>query len=463
MQTQTRLPTAPTILRRGFTDNADFSAHASELDLIAPAGGIHPLKGFHTPDNGVRIMRRIEDRYVRRIVGAQHPGFLLKEVPYGDRALYAASGHLDNFHDPAVRCRGCGTRHRVDHLIEAASGMDCAGLDLKNLGAALKEYDLHCPACGGEFAEPRERSLMVTCDIAGDEFFLPPETAQHIFLHYEDGLRQNRHELPFSLHQIGLAARAEVTPDLRRRLLFTQVEEEFFFDPAQLPTEQAQAAKVRQYVNFFTHDLGIRPEQLRLRAHSPSELSHYSSATTDIELKVAGRWLEVAGIADRGQFDLSNMERLAGRPLRRAPGHETLPHVIEPSVGLDRLFLAVIDSAFRVEEVNGRERIVLGLHPGIAPFDALVTALQPRDPAQAAISQRLYRELRGHFDVLFDATRSIGRRYRRADRIGVPWAVTVDPQTVLDGTVTLRERDSMAQQRVPINEVRHRLMDGVAC
>lgn len=432
----------------GFNSLDDLKQFAKSAGYLDVSGGLHAIPGYYYPDNGIRLKNNIISAYTRCIVNANPNAYLLEEQIYAPAALYEASGHLANFHDPACRCEACGARHRADHLVEERTGEDCASKSVDELNALIA--DLNCPLCGGALSDVRPRSLMAELKISSHDYYLAPETAQHIFLHYKDGLRNNRNRLPFSLHQVNLASRGEVTMDIRRRRMFTQMEEELFYLASKSDTQQLHREKIEQYWDFFIADLGIAPGNLRLREHTPEERSHYSSATTDIEAKVGKRWLEIAGFAHRGSFDLANMQRLSGQNLAF---DGELPEVIEPSVGLDRLMLAILESAYRVELVAGKERTVLKLHPNIAPYTALVTPLIPRDAAQYALAQKIDRELRLDYAVLFDDTRSVGRRYRRADQLGVPYAVTVDELSTKNGSVTVRERDSMQQQRIAIDEV----------
>ncbi len=437
-----------TIKRRGFESLEQMKTICNELGLLDESGGLTQIPGFYYPDLGMRLKNNIIQAYVQSIVNQSRNSFMLEEQMFGTEALYKASGHLDQFHDPACRCEKCGERFRADHLIEDIKGIDCAGYSPTELSKHMS--GIKCPACHGELGEVRQRSLMATMNISERSYFMAPETAQHIFLHYKDGLRSNGGKLPFSLHQINTASRGEVTPDLRRRRQFVQMEEELFYLASSSDTKKLHKLKVNQYWDFFTQVLGIDPDILRTREHLPSERSHYSSATIDIEAMVGGRWLEVAGLAHRGDYDLSNMENLSNKKLRV---NGEIPQVIEPSVGLDRLFLAVVESAYRIEEADGKERVVLALEPALAPFKAMIAAIKPRDKAQAALANEIDKTLRSHFPVIFDNTRSIGRRYRRADQTGVPYVITVDPQSVMDRTVTIRDRDTMGQVRISIDDV----------
>ena len=443
-------------ITQGFASQENLLNTCAAIGLLDKSGGIIQIPGFYYPDLGERFKANVVEQYKLNIVGINQ-GYMLEEQIFAPQELYQASGHVTNFHDPAVRCLDCGERFRADHLIEDAFDIQCAGMKPEALDEHLQ--NINCPKCGGKLNETRNRSLMATMQVSGREYFLAPETAQHIFLHFRDGLRRNGGKLPFSLHQINTATRGEITMDLKRRRQFYQMEEEFFYLHSSGQTDEFHKQKISQYWNFFTGILGIKPDILRTREHEAAERSHYSSATVDIEAKVGGKWIEVAGIAHRGDFDLSNMERLGNKKLRVSG---EIPNVIEPSVGLDRLLLAIIESAYRVEDMGeAGTRIVLGFKPKLAPYTAMVTALQPRDGEQLRIAREVDAKLRKVFPVVFDTTRSIGRRYRRADEIGIPFSIVVDDKTISDQQVTVRYRDSMQQVRIPYSDITNWLFQAV--
>jgi glycyl-tRNA synthetase len=284
--------------------------------------------------------------------------------------------------------------------------------------------------------------------------FLRPETAQGIFVNFKNVLQFARKRPPFGIAQVGKAFRNEITPGnfVFRTREFEQMEIEFFVPPVEAATwhERWMEERMRWYT-----ELGIRPEYLQLREHGPEELSHYSSATSDIEYLFPMGWSELEGIANRGDFDLTQHARYSGEKLEyvdSASGERYVPHVIEPSAGADRAALAFLVDAYDEEEVEGRDRVVLRLHPRLAPVKVAVLPLVNKD-GQPERARAIYEELRRRLPSEYDTGGSIGRRYRRQDEIGTPWGVTVDHQTLDDDTVTLRDRDSLDQARVAIGEL----------
>ena len=359
--------------------------------------------------------------------------------------VWEASGHLEGFTDPLVQCLGkCKRRWREDHLRE----------DLEKEG---KDPDgpLVCPSCGGELSEPRQFNLMFETHIGpvageGSEVYLRPETAQGIFINFKNVLGFARKKPPFGIAQIGKSFRNEITTGnfIFRTREFEQMEMEFFVPPAE--AEKWHRHWMEERERWYT-DLGIRPELLRVRPHGAEELSHYSSATSDIEYLFPIGWSELEGIANRGDFDLKQHAEFSGEKLEyfdQQTKDRYVPHVIEPAAGADRAVLAFLVDAYDVEEVEGRKRTVLRLHPRLAPVKVAVLPLVSKDglPERA---REIFNSLRHKLPAEFDEGGSIGKRYRRQDEIGTPWGVTVDHQTLEDGTVTLRDRDSLEQVRLP--------------
>jgi glycyl-tRNA synthetase len=319
--------------------------------------------------------------------------------------------------------------------------------------------ELRCPVCDGELSEPRQFNLMFETHmgpVADDasRVYLRPETAQGIFVNFKNVLQFARKRPPFGIAQVGKAFRNEITPQnfIFRTREFEQMEIEFFVPPDEAPEwhERWMADRMHWYAA-----LGIRPDHLRLREHGADELSHYSSATSDIEYLFPMGWSELEGIANRGDFDLSQHARFSGEKLEyvdSASGERYVPHVIEPSAGADRATLAFLVDAYDEEEVEGRERVVLRLHPRLAPVKVAVLPLVNKD-GQPERARAIYEQLRQRLPAEFDTGGSIGKRYRRQDEIGTPWGVTVDHQTLDDDSVTLRDRDSLEQTRVAIGEL----------
>jgi glycyl-tRNA synthetase len=362
---------------------------------------------------------------------------------------WEASGHLAGFTDPLVDCRTCGQRFRADHL-----------------------QDLPCPrkpsVHPGEFAdcdltEARAFNLMFETRIGPVEdeaakVYLRPETAQGIFLDFKTTLQYARRRPPFGIAQVGKSFRNEITPGnfIFRTLEFEQMEMEYFVPPD-------RAAEFYEYwcnerLDWYAR-LGIDREKLRLRPHDQEELSHYSSGTSDVEYLYPIGWSELEGVANRGDFDLTQHAQFSGERLEyKDPqsGESYVPHVIEPAAGVGRTILALLCDGFDKDTLGGEERTVLRLHPAVAPVKVAVLPLLRKD-GHPEVAREIHRSLRSHFSSEYDEGGAIGRRYRRQDEIGTPFAVTVDHQTLEDRTVTLRHRDTLEQERIAIDALRERL------
>jgi glycyl-tRNA synthetase len=365
---------------------------------------------------------------------------------------WEASGHLAGFTDPLVQCLGkCKQRFREDHLREAQP-----------------EGELICPVCGGELTEPRQFNLMFETSIGpvkdeGSTVYLRPETAQGIFLDFKQTLQYARRKPPFGIAQVGKSFRNEITPGnfIFRTLEFEQMEMEFFVPPGEAPKwhEYWMNERLEWYVR-----LGIDRERLRLRAHGEDELSHYSDATSDIEYLYPIGWSELEGIANRGDFDLTQHARVSGEKLDYVDpqtGERYLPHVIEPAGGVGRAILALLCDAYDEDEQEGEIRTVLRLHPSVAPVKVAVLPLLRKD-GHPELAREIYEDLRRRMSAEYDQGGAIGRRYRRQDEIGTPYAVTIDHQSLEDRTVTLRDRDTLSQERVPIAELGDELARRIA-
>ena len=358
---------------------------------------------------------------------------------------WVASGHVAGFTDPLVDCRTCKLRFRADKLDES----QCGRKPSKHPGET--------PEC--DLTEARAFNLMFETTIGpvtgeGTTVYLRPETAQGIFLNFKSYLQFSRKKPPFGIAQIGKSFRNEITTGnfIFRTREFEQMEMEFFVPPDQAPTwfEHWLEERLRWYTG-----LGIRADHLRLRAHDQEELSHYSSATSDVEYLFPIGWSELEGIANRGDYDLKAHAAASGQKLDyvdTASGERYVPHVIEPAAGADRALLAFMVDAYDEDEIEGESRTVLRLHPLLAPVKVAVLPLVKKD-AQPELATEVYRELRERFQAEYDEGGAIGRRYRRQDEIGTPWAVTIDHQSLEDRTVTLRDRDSLEQERIAITEL----------
>jgi glycyl-tRNA synthetase len=377
---------------------------------------------------------------------------------------WEASGHLAGFTDPLIDCRTCKQRYRADHLEEERAGT--ASHPEVRCGRAPSKLPGDHPDC--DLTEAREFNLMFETSIgpvkdAGSTVYLRPETAQGIFLAFKTTLQYARRKPPFGIAQIGKSFRNEITPGnfIFRTLEFEQMEMEFFVPPAE--AERWHEYWMQARLDWY-EGLGLDPERLRLRPHGADELSHYSSATSDIEYDYPIGWSELEGIANRGDFDLTQHAKFSGDKLEyvdTATQERYVPHVIEPAGGVARTILALLCDAYHEEEVEGRTRTVLRLHPKIAPVKAAVLPLVNRD-GMPELARELYEGLRSRIPAEYDAGGSIGRRYRRQDEIGTPWGITVDGQTVEDRTVTLRDRDSLEQVRLPMDSVADELAKRLA-
>ena len=375
--------------------------------------------------------------------------------------VWVASGHVGGFSDPLIDCKQCKTRHRADKIIEdynSRNSIDMVvdGMTNDALNRYIKEHNVPCPGCGGhDFTEIRKFNLMfktfqgVTED-SKNEIFLRPETAQGIFVNFKNVQRTTRRKIPFGIGQIGKSFRNEITPGnfTFRTREFEQMELEFFCEPG---TDMDWFRYWKDFCAQWLYSLGMKKESLKLRDHSPEELSHYSNATTDIEFKFPFGWGELWGVADRTDFDLKQHMNHAKEDLSYfdpVKNEKYIPYCIEPSLGADRVALAFLCDAYDEEEVgDGDVRTVLRLHPALAPVKV---ALLPLSKKLSVDASKIYQSLAKEFYCEFDDTGSIGKRYRRQDEIGTPYCVTFDFDSLEDKCVTVRERDSMQQVRIPV-------------
>ena len=379
---------------------------------------------------------------------------------------WKASGHIGGFSDPLMDCKNCKTRHRADNLIEEYCkkhklDVKVEAMDNDAMEAFIKEHNVVCPVCGkSDFTPIRKFNLMfitfqgVTEDSV-NTVYLRPETAQGIFVDFKNVQRSTRMRVPFGIGQIGKSFRNEITPGnfIFRVREFEQMELEFFCKPG---TDLEWFGYWKDYCKNWLLSIGIREENLRMRDHSPEELVFYSKATTDFEYYYAFGWGELWGVADRTDYDLTQHQNESGENMEYTDpvtGEKYIPYVIEPSLGVERTVLAVLTDAYDEEVVNAEKndvRTVLHLHPFLAPYKAAILPLQKNLSEKA---EKLYAELAKSFSVTYDVTGSIGKRYRRQDEIGTPYCITVDFQTLEDNTVTVRDRDSMEQIRLNIDEL----------
>ncbi|MCL2432977.1 MAG: glycine--tRNA ligase [Clostridia bacterium] len=381
-------------------------------------------------------------------------------------AVWVASGHVSTFNDPLTDCRECKERFRADKLVSdfltAKNGRETSadGWTYEKLEETIKEQSIPCPSCAkSNFTPVRQFNGMFkthqgVSEESATAIYLRPETAQGIFVQYKNIQRAMRRKIPFGVGQIGKSFRNEITPGnfIFRTREFEQMELEFFCEPG---TDLEWFAYWRQFCHDWLLNLGIRPESLRLRDHSPEELSHYSKATTDFEFAFPFGWGELWGIADRTDFDLKAHAEHSGENMEYVDptnGNKFVPYVIEPSLGANRMLLAFLCDAYDSETLeDGETRVVLRLHPAIAPYQAAVLPLQKK---LGETARQLWQALAAAgLDVDYDEAGSIGKRYRRQDEVGTPYCVTVDFDTLESGKVTIRDRDSMEQVTLPMEEV----------
>jgi glycyl-tRNA synthetase len=403
---------------------------------------------------GVLAKNNVKARWLEAMVQERDDIVALDSAIILNPAVWEASGHVAGFTDPLVDCRTCKLRFRADKLEDA----QCGRKPSKHPGET--------PDC--DLTEPRQFNLMLSTKLGaveetGSTAYLRPETAQGIFVNFKNVLQLARRKPPFGIAQIGKSFRNEITPGnfLFRTREFEQMEMEYFVPPQE--ADQWYEYWIKERYGWYTR-YGIRESHLRVRPHEEDELSHYSSATSDIEYLFPIGWSELEGIANRGAFDLTQHTEHSGTKLEfvdSATGERYVPHVIEPAGGADRALLAFLVDAYDEEEVAGRARTVLRLHPEIAPVKAAVLPLIAKHEGMVAKARGLYEELRRRHVVEYDDNGAIGRRYRRQDEIGTPFAFTVDEQTLADDTVTVRDRDSLAQERLPIGGVPEWLGDAL--
>ncbi len=427
---------------------------------------------------GVEFKNNVKKAWLKKFVQESPYNVGLDAAILMNPQTWITTGHVGSFSDPLVDCKGCGARHRADKLIEAAPSGEGVNVDAMK-PAEMNDFitqheDVVCPNCGKHhFTSIRNFNLMFQTKIGVTEdssstCYLRPETAQGIFLNFANIQRTTRKKLPFGVCQVGKAFRNEITPGnfTFRTREFEQMECEFFCKPG---TDLEWFAYWKDYCKNWLLSLGIKEDSLRLRDHEPAELAFYSRATTDIEYQFpfGSGWGELWGIADRTDYDLGRHQEASGKALDyydQEANEHYIPYVIEPSLGCDRVALAFLCEAYDEEVVgqdkNGKDdiRTVLRLHPALAPFKAAVLPLSKKLAPKA---EEIYRELQKEFMVDYDDAGSIGKRYRREDEIGTPLCITVDFQTVGDETteadncVTVRDRDTMEQVRIPISELKN--------
>ena len=434
---------------------------------------------------GVEFKNNVKKAWWQKFVQESKYNVGLDAAILMNREVWVASGHVGGFNDPLMDCKACKARFRADKLIEDFTKGEETGDGWTNeeLEKYIAEHDIVCPVCGKkDFTGIRQFNLMFkthagVTENATNEIYLRPETAQGIFVNFPSVMRSTRKKLPAGIAQIGKSFRNEITPGnfIFRVREFEQMELEFFCEPN---TDLEWFAYWRGFCKQWLLSLGMKEENLRLRDHDPEELCFYSKATTDFEFLFPFGWGELWGVADRTDYDLTQHSNTSGEKLVYREGEgkdmvEYIPYVIEPSLGVERSVLAVLCDAYD-EEVVGQDkkgnddvRVVLHFHPALAPFKAAILPLSKKEVLTGP-AQELYAELSKEFMVDYDETGSIGKRYRREDEIGTPFCITFDFETVgdentpADHCVTVRERDTMQQVRMPISEVKAYLREKCA-
>ena len=414
---------------------------------------------------GVEFKNNVKRAWWQKFVQESRYNVGLDSAIIMNPETWVASGHVGGFSDPLMDCKGCKARHRADKLIEDyafQNGLDDnpASWTFDEMAAYIKDKGIVCPICGGNnFADIKKFNLMFKTFIGVTEdstntVYLRPETAQGIFVNFPAVQRSTRKKLPFGVAQIGKSFRNEITPGnfTFRTREFEQMELEFFCKPG---TDLEWFKYWKDFCHKWLLDLGMREENLRLRDHDPEELCFYSKATTDFEFLFPFGWGELWGIADRTDYDLGQHQEHSGKDMTYfdpETSEHYIPYVVEPSLGADRVALAFLVDAYDEETIGeGDVRVVLHLHPALAPVKAAVLPLSKKLSEKAL---ELYDELAKEFPCDFDETGSIGKRYRREDEIGTPFCITYDFDTENDGCVTVRDRDTMEQVRIPLGEVK---------
>ena len=416
---------------------------------------------------GVEFKNNVKRAWWKKFVQENPHNVGLDSAIIMNPKAWVASGHLGGFSDPLMDCRVCKSRHRADKLIEDYAfenklDVNPAAWSDSEMSAFISEHRIACPDCGSnDFTSIRKFNLMFKTFIGVTEdstntVYLRPETAQGIFVNFKNVARSTRKKVPFGIAQIGKSFRNEITPGnfVFRTREFEQMELEFFCKPG---TDMDWFTYWRNYCAEFLYSLGMKAENVRLRDHSPEELCFYSKGTTDIEFLFPFGWGELWGIADRTDYDLTQHQNTSGESMEYfdpETNEKYIPYVVEPSLGADRVALAFLCDAYDeeiVDEAKNDVRVVLRLHPALAPVKAAILPLSKKLSDKAG---ELYAELSKYMNVEFDESGSIGKRYRRQDEIGTPYCITYDFDSETDGCVTVRDRDSMEQIRMPISSVR---------
>jgi glycyl-tRNA synthetase len=415
---------------------------------------------------GVELLRNIKECWWRAMTYREDIEGIDASILMHPR-VWEASGHVEGFTDPLVEDKVTHERFRLDHLLEER-GLDPTAMDFEGMKEKMRELGLKSPK-GNELTEPRRFNLMFKTHVGPVEdsasvAYLRPETAQGIYVNFLNVQTAMRQKLPFGIAQIGKSFRNEINTKnfLFRTREFEQMEMQYFVMPGE--EEEWFEYWRQQRWDWLTQQLGIPASRLRWHEHKGSELAHYARAAFDIQYEFPFGWGEIEGVHNRGNYDLSRHQEYSGKGLQyfdEESREKVVPCVVETAIGASRTLMAVLANAYHEEEVKGEQRVVMRFHPCLAPIKAAVLPLVKRD-GMPEIARRITEELRPHFPVFYDEGGAIGRRYRRMDEVGTPFCATVDSQTLQDQTVTVRERDSMAQVRVAIPRLRAHLEERTA-
>lgn len=442
----------------------DIVSLAKRRGLVYPGSDIYGglANTFDYGPYGTELMRNLKDMWWRAFVREREDVVGLDSSILLHPEVWKASGHVDSFNDPLVDCKQCRARFRADHIVEQLDPNGPKAMTLEQLVEWFEKTETQCPTCGTKksFTTPRQFNLMFetkTGSVAGKDMtvYLRPETAQGIFINFKNIVDTCRVKVPFGVAQIGKSFRNEIVARqfVFRTREFEQMEMEYFCAPG---TQKEWFEHWVEYCMNFLLRIGIKKENLRIRRHEAEELAFYSEGTVDIEYNFPFGWGEIWGIASRTDYDLKKHAEFSGKPLEYHDSEKNekyIPYVVEPALGLNRLMLAVLCDAYYVEKEGTPEaRTVLGLAPTIAPVKVGVFPLMKKD-GLPEIAREIYKTLSGHFQVEYDVSGNIGKRYYRQDELGTPFCITVDYDTKEDQTVTLRERDSTKQERVKISDL----------
>ena len=409
---------------------------------------------------GVELKNNIKKHYWQKFVQESPTNVGIDAAILMNPGVWKATGHVATFSDPLIDCKSCHARHRADNLIEEQfPDVDVHGMNQEQMMEFIRNNKVKCPVCGkSDFTDIRQFNMMFRTHIGVTEaseslVYLRPETAQGMFVNFKNVQRTSRKKIPFGICAIGKSFRNEITPGnfIFRVREFEQMECEFFCKPG---TDLEWFKYWKDYSLKFLESLGIKEENLRYRDHEPEELAFYSKATCDVEYKFPFGWGEILGVADRTDYDLKRHMEASKQSLEYLDpetNEKYVPYCIEPSMGVDRIFLMVATDAYDVEQLESDSRVVMHFKPFLAPY---LAGILPLSKEQRELAKELQQKLAKKFHVIYDETASIGKRYRRQDAIGTPFCITVDFDTANDNSVTIRNRDTMEQVRLPIDKVK---------